>query len=187
MNSIIISGIKLNDWYFLDNGFASAFGMDSAHEPIVQFVSNHLTERSGSILDLGCGNGVLLQKITNAKRCIIPYGIEISLEKVKHAGLLMPKHRENFHVGSMFCEDLLSILDKSFELVLLMPGRFLEVDQIHWHILYNFLDRNAKNIMVYAYGDWLSRFEGLGRLANLAGFRLLCNSKDPVVSLAVVC
>jgi hypothetical protein len=187
VNSLINSEIKLNDWYFMDNGFASASEMDSAQEPIVQVASNHLDERSGNILDLGCGNGGLLKKITKTNESIIPYGIDNSLEKVKHARILIPGHRDNFHVGNMFCEDLLSRLDKSFELVLLMPGRLLEVDEKYRHTLYNFLRKNAKNIMVYAYGDWLTRFEGLGRLATLAGFRLLCNSKDPVVSLAIIC
>ena len=186
MNSIIISEIELNDWYFLDNGFASTAGMESAHKPIIQLASELLVKKSSHILDLGCGNGALLREIMKANDCIVPYGIETSLEKVKHARLLIPEHGGNFHVGNMFCKGLLGRLDKSFELVLLMPGRLLEIDRVHRHTLYNFLNRNAKNIMVYAYGDWLTRFEGLGRLAGLAGLRLLCNSKEPVVSLAAI-
>jgi hypothetical protein len=54
---------KRFEWYFRDNGFSSGYAMDISHQSILNLACSCLSQSSGRILDLGCGNGVLLHKI----------------------------------------------------------------------------------------------------------------------------
>ena len=50
-------------WYATDNGFDSIAAMEDAHRPIVTAAVAALAGRGGDVVDLGCGNGALLDKI----------------------------------------------------------------------------------------------------------------------------
>ena len=50
-------------WYATDNGFDSIAAMEDAHRPIVTAAVAALAGRRGDVVDLGCGNGALLDKI----------------------------------------------------------------------------------------------------------------------------
>lgn len=97
---------KLEDWQFTDNGFYSRYGMDSSHAPIVELAKRILIDQSGSVLDLGCGNGILVQKICEERSDLVPFGIDCTAEKIEHAIALGTGPAENFFVGNLF--DMLS-------------------------------------------------------------------------------
>lgn len=160
-------------WYWADNGFSEAEAMDEAHAPIVELASSLLLETHSTVIDLGCGNGALLHKILLKNPGIAPYGIDLSSESVEHAGMLLPDFSGNFQVADMF-ESLETLWgDRYFSLAIVMPGRFLETGTERADRLRNILRKKCRNILLYAYGDWLERFGTLSTLAEKSGFALL--------------
>ena len=113
-------------WYASDNGFSSAMAMDEAHRPIVELAHASIGE-TGTVLDLGCGNGALLKKICEPRPNLIPFGMDLEETKLEHARELQPGFAANFIAGSMF-DGIPLDGDTVYSLVLLMPGRLLEVD-----------------------------------------------------------
>ena len=114
-------------WYASDNGFSSTMAMDEAHRPIVELAHTSIGE-TGTVLDLGCGNGALLKKICEPRPSLIPFGVDLDETKLEHARQLQPSFAANFVAGSMF-EGIPLDGDTVYSLVLLMPGRLLEVDE----------------------------------------------------------
>lgn len=174
------------DWYATDNGFSSRFAMDSAHRPILDLALATLSETSGTVIDLGCGNGALLQKLCAANASITPYGIEMEGDRFAHISTLLPQFAENFVCGNLFEDEQLWQGDRQYDLALLMPGRLLEIDPPQAEWLKQNLKQHCEHILIYAYGDWLTRYTHLAGLAEQAGLKLL--NPDPAVkcSLATV-
>ncbi len=172
--------------YATDNGFVSIKAMDQAHQPIVALAAAALAGRQGNVLDLGCGNGVLLKKIWEANSQVVPFGVEPQPERVEHARQLLPPFADNFFVGSMFDDDRIWADDRRFALALLMPGRFLEIEPDRGNRLKRFLKERCDRILVYAYGDWLTRYQGLAGLARQAGLALESTDADGKVGLATL-
>lgn len=74
--------IIIDNW--TDNGFNSKESQEEAHKDLLMVASIE----GGKVLDLGCGNGLLLSKI---KVNITPYGVDFSISKTRKAKELMPK------------------------------------------------------------------------------------------------
>ena len=55
--------------------------------------------------------------------------------------------------------------DTVYSLVILMPGRLLEVDAESASRLREWLRGHFEHLLVYAYGEWLTRYRGLEGLA----------------------
>lgn len=160
-------------WYALDNGFETREIMDAGHQPIVRLARMSLSEKGGRVLDLGCGNGALLKKICESGTSgTIPYGIEVDPVKIEHARLLHPGFAANFKVGDMFGDQLWAD-DSHYRLVILMPGKLLEVSPEQAEKLRTRLKNRCDQILLYAYGDWLTRYNDLSGLCSMAGFKLL--------------
>lgn len=179
----------LNDypaWYWADNGFSGAESLNEAHTPIVNLASSLLKYSSGDVLDLGCGNGALLHKILLKNPDIVPYGIDLSFENISHAGILLPEFSVNFRVADMFENPESFWGDRYFSLVIVMPGRFLETETNSAERLRNLLGKKCKNILLYAYGDWLERFGELSVLAEKSGFSLLNSQLSVHAGFAIV-
>jgi hypothetical protein len=172
--------------YASDNGFVSRRAMDEAHEPIVELATSILSGRGGDVLDLGCGNGVLLSKIHQANAAAIPFGMDPVPERVANARRLWPRFAENFVLGSMFDDETVWQGGRNFALVLLMPGRFLETTPERGSRLKQLLKDRCEHLLVYAYGDWLTRYQDLRGLAEQAGLQLKEVHADGKVGLASV-
>ena len=158
------------EWYATDNGFSTRAAMDEAHRPIVEIVLESI-DGGGIVLDLGCGNGALLKKIVEARSAVIPFGVDLDESKLQHARLLQPAFAENFIAGSMF-EGIPLDADTVYSVILLMPGRLLEVDDAEGRRLKDWLRGHFKELVVYGYGEWLTRYNGLAALAQRAGLVL---------------
>jgi hypothetical protein len=172
--------------YATDNGFVSHQAMDEAHEPIVKLASAVLSGHPGKVLDLGCGNGVLLKKIHDANGAAVAYGIDPVAERIANARRMWPRFAENFYVGSMFENEAIWDGGRRFDLVLLMPGRILETTPERGARLRQLLQERCERILVYAYGDWLTRYQDLAGLTRQAGLRLREVLDDGKVGLATV-
>jgi SAM-dependent methyltransferase len=166
--------IALNEeppaWYAADNGFSARAAMDEAHRPIVELAASTLGT-TGTVLDLGCGNGALLRKIAEARPGVVPFGVDTDETKLEHARLLQPAFGANFVAGNMF-ERIPLDADTVYSLVILMPGRLLEVDESSGRRLREWLRGHFDRLLVYGYGDWLTRYEGLAGLATRAGLAI---------------
>jgi len=89
-----------HDCLLLPNGIFS----DEQKDLEVQLkILLELIKRDGKIIDLGCGNGLLLKLlILNSKQKIIPYGIDFLEKSIKQAKeIVFPEFKDNFHVGNV--------------------------------------------------------------------------------------
>ncbi len=171
-------------WYATDNGFNSRFALDSAHKPIVELAIATLGDKGGNVLDLGCGNGALLQKIHVANPKVIPYGVEQEASRVDHASVLLPQFADNFFCGDLFTEERIWAGDRHYALTILMPGRLLEVEPERAKTLKKRLQQHCDCLLVYAYGDWLTRYGNLAELARKADLEMLSADVEAKASLA---
>lgn len=73
--------IIIDNW--TDNGFMSKEAMEEAHKDLLRVASID----GGKVLDLGCGNGLLLSKIPG----IVPCGVDFSPTKIRKAKELLPE------------------------------------------------------------------------------------------------
>ena len=71
-----------------------------------------------------------------------------------------------------------------YSLVLLMPGRLLEVDDTSAARLRSWLQGHFEHLLVYAYGEWLTRHGGLAGLAEKAGLKLISAHPGGTTGLA---
>jgi len=169
-------------WYATDNGFNTRAAMDEAHRPIAELARTTLGD-DGLVLDLGCGNGALLKKICDGRPRVIPFGMDTDTSKLEHARQLHPACADHFVAGNMF-ESMPLDADTVYSLVLLMPGRLLEVDEVSARRLREWLRGHFEHLLVYAYGEWLTRHQGLDGLAARAGLTLVSSHPGGAAALA---
>jgi SAM-dependent methyltransferase len=155
-------------WYATDNGFSSLAAMDDAQRPVRDAAVGVLGNAGGAVLDLGCGNGALLAKITRSAPDLVPFGIDIDPMRIAHARELQPEFADNFVAGDLF-EETPWRDGRRYALAIVMPGRFLEVDPGRAERLRARLRQHCDRVLVYAYGDWLGEHESLAALADRAG------------------
>jgi hypothetical protein len=171
-------------WYALDNGFDTREIMDAGHQPIVQLARRTLAGKGGRVLDLGCGNGALLKKICESGAAgVIPFGIEVDPVKIEHARLLLPHFASHFKIGDMFGDQPWAD-DSHYRLVILMPGKLLEVNAEQAEKLRARLRHRCDQVLLYAYGDWLTRYGDLSGLCRMAGFEIPPTDPHSWVALA---
>jgi SAM-dependent methyltransferase len=157
------------EWYATDNGFPSITAMNDAHRPVVEVAAAALGRRGGNVLDLGCGNGALLEKLAAASPGVVPFGIDNDPGRIAHARELHPGSGDRFVVGDLFDDHDLWRAPGRFALGIVMPGRLLEVDPDRAATLLARLRDHCDQVLVYAYGDWLAREGGLAELSRKAG------------------
>ena len=173
-------------WYATDNGFESIAAMEEAHRPIVTAAVAALAGSEGAVVDLGCGNGALLDKMKAAAPGVSPFGIDLDPVHIEHARELHRAAAASFVVGDMFDDEGLWSSGNRFSLAIVMPGRFLEVGPERAVALRARLRTHCDRVLLYAYGDWLARPGGLPALARQARFDLVNQNADERVALATV-
>jgi 2-polyprenyl-3-methyl-5-hydroxy-6-metoxy-1,4-benzoquinol methylase len=164
---------KRFEWYFRDNGFSSGYAMDISHQPILNLACSCLSQSSGRILDLGCGNGVLLHKIWFNHQNVIPCGIDVIPEKIDHAKLLLPEYKNNFAIANIFDVESFWPSNETYSLVILMLGRLIEVPPIQINQLLSRLKDQTSQVLVYAYDDYIREYGSLEQMAKQIGVELL--------------
>jgi SAM-dependent methyltransferase len=132
--------------------------MERAHRPILEAAGILLDSRDKLVLDLGCGNGMLLKSLTGLKPHIVPCGIDLSALKISHAQQLMPGFASQFSVGDIFSATWLWEPSQTYDLVLLMVGRLRETSPERAHWLRQQLRSHARRVFLYAYNDFTEDF-----------------------------
>ena len=127
-----------------DNGFSSPFAMRQAHVVILDFITNiHIGE--GKVLDLGCGNGVLLEKIKAKYPGIIPIGVDVNeakCDKTSARGI------------EVYWSDIArtdSYLTQNYVLTLISLNRLKELNA---DSLLSEFQKHTKFLLVYSYEQW---------------------------------
>ena len=172
------------EWYYADNGFRSREDMDLSHEPIVKLAAETLSQATGDVLDLGCGNGVLLKKICDSGRSLVPWGVDHSGDNIAHARLLASRFSDNFVASDIFDDCMVWSEDHEFQLVILMLGRLTEVSQEQAEKLLGCIKERARNLLVYAYDDYLHHHGSLEELARKTGVTLSDKRSGQNVAMA---
>ena len=113
-------------WYWRDNGFDSLQSMAAAHAPLIELAREGLRDREGMVLDLGCGNGALLQKLCPAGTGLVPCGVDSREASIRHAKALCSDSADHFLTGDLFEHRLWPGHGDRYLLTLLMVGRLLE-------------------------------------------------------------
>jgi SAM-dependent methyltransferase len=148
--------------------------MDIAHLPIVQAVGRLLRAGAGNVLDIGCGNGALLKRIIEHRPGAVPFGIDRGATAIAHARVNIPEFAANLSIGEIFETPApIWAAKRQYDVVIVMPGRLLEVDRETADCLIATIKATCSSVVLYAYGDWITRYGDLPRLANAAGFSLV--------------
>lgn len=138
-----------------DNGFSTRAAMEAAHDVVRRAVG----EAPGHVLDLGCGDGALLASLNPRG-----YGIEADAERAARGR----RRHSSLIISGGTIESLFGAWPTPFDVVLLMPGRLLEMEPRAAERVRDELRRHRR-VVVYAYGDWLARHDGLAGLCAAAG------------------
>jgi hypothetical protein len=160
------------DWLATDNGFLSVSDMHAAHRPIIDVANATLAGKTGSIIDLGCGNGFLLKSICAANPGLVPFGIDRDPERIKNARLLLTESQQNFVAGDLFDDEYLWTTSRRYACGILMAARLLEVDAGRAASLRRKIQSHCDTLLVYAYADAIGRWGTLETIAGKAGLRL---------------
>lgn len=129
-----------------DNGFVSAAAMHAIHAPLVELAALVVLGPAHAVLDLGCGNGLLLDKICRISNAM-PFGIDLDPNKCRRAQSLHPS-------GTWACGDVFSersIWSRPYRLVLLSAARLAEATTDQRATLVSSLQATAEYLLVYAY------------------------------------
>ncbi len=163
-----LAALRRNAWYHTDNDFSSLRTMALAHKPIVALARQQLAGRSGAVIDLGCGNGVLVQAVCDRRKDLIPHGVDAKGESIRHARLLQPRFAANFVEANIFgAGDWLA--SHHAALVIMMAGRLVEVSRETAEALLALLSANAQRVLVYVHPGWRM---GLAEIAVRIPLRL---------------
>jgi len=122
-----------------------------AHAPLLTALGSwDFKGDTGRVLDLGCGNGLLLEKVTLRYPALEPCGVEMDKERFFSA------YEKLGDLGQIACGDLgdTSLWDADmYDLVLLYPGRLTELsDEVKVRAREHLLT-HSKAILLYAYSD----------------------------------
>jgi hypothetical protein len=129
-----------------DNGFVSAAAMHAIHAPLVELAAQVVLDPAHAVLDLGCGNGLLVDKICRISNAM-PFGIDLDPDKCRRAQRLHPSG--TWKCGDVFSER--SIWFRPYRLVLLSAARLAEATADQRAALLSSIQATAEYLLVYAY------------------------------------
>ncbi|MFC3195529.1 class I SAM-dependent methyltransferase [Marinicella sediminis] len=179
---------QLQSRLWLDNGFQTEAGMLQEQASVIEGLHGLLADRSGGVLDLGCGNGYLLRQLLDNQSALFPMGCDHVQSHIEHARLLLPEHQQHFQHINMFSQALIEWLEDQpdkLALTLLMPGRLLGAKAGEKKRLLSGLKHNSELIAVYCYQDWVDEYGSVERLASAVDLNIsqLVNERLALINL----
>ncbi len=159
-----------------DNGFSSREDMDWAHRTVQRGVfgrmgpcANEAEHPQGvcSALDLGAGDGELLAKIMQAAG--MSSGRFLGIEADAGRAARGRARGRDVVCGRIQDVSFDAFALAPFDVVLLMPGRLLEMSPAEADRVRASLPLIGRRLVFYAYGDWLTKYGGLAGLVRAVG------------------
>lgn len=159
-----------------DNGYSGPESMRGAHSQLIAILKDKLPLHT-RLLDLGCGNGHLLRRLTIHRPDVKIAGIDKNAAAITRTPMLH---------GKWWSGDIQSLVWKDWnpQAVLVSPVRFTEMDAEDASNTRAIL-RTVPQVFLYNYHD--NQKESLEKVANDAGFpkiQTLC--KTPLVTVGLV-
>jgi hypothetical protein len=148
-----------------ENGFSNKGAMDHFHQVILDAIGDMKYVPSGNVLDLGCGNGVLLGRVVGDRQDLIPHGVEMDKQRCMSAATTI--HWGMFTMGSMF--DLHTWNEKAYSLVLLMPGRLLETTKVVAEQVRKQLYEKTDLLLINLTCDWTQQYGSIDNIMKITG------------------
>lgn len=149
-------------WYWTDNGFAVPDGMHRAHGTVIKALTGHLSQKD-RIVDLGCGNGLLLRRLKMRRKDVAISGVDINETAVMHARqhLVGKWNVGNLNICDWPNNPNVAILSANR----LSPDEMTREDAAHVREALRKMDR----VFVTAYGDNLIKSGSLQAICAEAG------------------
>ena len=165
--SIVGDYHKPSNTLWKENGFTSAAAMREMHNIILLSLKVIEMPQRARVMDLGCGNGHLLRRLTIQRPDVKIAGVDVNAEAISHAPMLLGR----WWTGRIETEPW---SEWKPDVVLLTPGRLLEMSDSDRQATLERL-KSVRQILVYAYGDWIQQgsLEELCARAGLSGVRML--------------
>jgi trans-aconitate methyltransferase len=113
------------------------------------------------VLDLGCGNGMLLAKLCEGRGDLMPYGVDRNPSALEHARQVLPEFGGSFTHGDLFDVALWDHGPNHYALALFMPGRLLEAPPDRARRVLDRLRSSCSRVLVYVYPDWAEEIDAL--------------------------
>jgi SAM-dependent methyltransferase len=174
-------------WYASDNSFLSREIMDAFHSPIIELAQQLMYQPDRTVLDLGCGNGALLQHIHKAVPQSVVFGIDCDPERIAHAHILMPEFTSHIRRGNLLSDpEYLWSANRQFTVAILMPGHLLSAPAAKVERLKNRLITQCRHTITYCYQDWILRHNSLKKLATAVGLNVTPIYTSDLVSTALL-
>jgi hypothetical protein len=148
----LLEGIR-DTW--TDNGFGSFSAMRKAHGLVLRTISTIYLD-SGRIIDLGCGNGILLERIHKEHPHLIPYGVEYESGAYSRA-----RERIGEEIWFYDLYDTDKYLQENFQIAIISLNRFKEIDEEKSEIFLKHLRNHVNFLVVYSYEDWKPDLDNL--------------------------
>lgn len=133
---------------WVDNGFKTQDGMNKGHDFILEIIRSEINPFAGRVLDLGCGNGLLLKRIITEYPSMIPSGVEGDPFKFRRV-------TDKFsNTQDFFCEtiDKAPWQERDNTLILISLNRLFEAKDPE-KLLTN-LRRGGIYVLLYSYYGW---------------------------------
>src|SRR5437899_450786 len=118
---------EIKQFPFTDNGFSSAQEMAAMHRIMVDVAVRLLYESTGNILDLGCGNGLLVAAIASRLPGVTPMGVECVRDRANRGRATLERTGGRLYLGDIFSQEQPWFGQQPYLLTILMIGRLLEV------------------------------------------------------------
>jgi 2-polyprenyl-3-methyl-5-hydroxy-6-metoxy-1,4-benzoquinol methylase len=148
-----------------ENGFSNKGAMDHFHQVILDAMGDMKYIPGGNVLDLGCGNGVLLGRVVGDRTDLLPHGVEIDRQRCMSAATNI--HWGIFTMGSIF--DLNNWNEPTYSLVLLMPGRLLETTRATAEQVRKQLYEKTDLLLINLTCDWTQQYSSIENIMKVTG------------------
>ena len=131
------------------NGFKTLGGMKQGHEFILTCLPDGI---SGRILNLGCGDGQLLQAIRGKNPHTVLYGVDNAIKPNVELQI-----GDEYWIGNIFSWHW----DLSFNLTMLAIQRLAEVEKDKADSLLSLIAMHSEKFLLYSYNGWSHNVDDL--------------------------
>jgi 2-polyprenyl-3-methyl-5-hydroxy-6-metoxy-1,4-benzoquinol methylase len=133
-----------------ENGFQDFQSMRAGHELILSKLSELVQSSTRTIVDLGCGNGELLRRISQRYPSLSFHGIDLSPEKIKRARVFDPEM--SLSIGDVTRMEF----DQIYDIAIVSLNRLAEAKRSGNEQFLPRLLKSARTILGYSYEHMLT-------------------------------